>query len=66
MADCESDIVPNNGIEDAECPEQQDVSATPNVPGLVWPTRKSKRQAENVLVTVNAIETRRNNGVKTM
>jgi len=39
----ESDIVHNNGIEDPECPDQQDVSAAPNVPGLIWPTRKSKR-----------------------
>jgi len=61
-ADDESDIVQNNGIEDTECPEQQDVSAAPNVPGLVWPTRKSKSQAEKLLVTVNAAETRRNNG----
>jgi len=59
-ADDESDIEHNNGIEDPECPEQQDVSATPNVPGLVRPTRKSKRQAEKVLVTVIAVETRRN------
>jgi len=58
-ADDESDIGPNNGIEDLECPEQQDVSATPNVPGLVLSTWKSKRQAEKVLVTVNAVETRR-------
>jgi len=63
-ADNESDIGPNNGIEDPECPEQQDVSAAPNVPGLVRPTRKSKRQAERVLVTVNAVETRRNKGGK--
>jgi hypothetical protein len=41
-ADNESDIEPNNGIEDPECPEQQDVSAAPNLPGLVWPTRNSK------------------------
>ena len=54
----------NNGFEDPECPEQQDVSAAPNVPGLVRPTRKSKRQAETVLVTVNAVETRRNKGGK--
>jgi len=63
-ADDESDIEPNTGIEDPECPEQQDVSAAPNVPGLVRPTRKSKRQAEKVLVTVNAVETRRNKGGK--
>jgi hypothetical protein len=59
-----SDIGPNNGIEDLECPEQQDVSAAPNVPGLVRPTRKSKRQAEKLLVTVNAVETQRNKGGK--
>jgi len=64
-ADDESNIEHNNGIEDPECPEQQDVSAAPNVPGLVRLTRKSKRQAEKVLVTVNAVETRRNKGGKT-
>jgi len=63
-ADNESDIEHNNGIEDPECPEQQDVSAAPNVPGLVRPTRKSQSQAEKVLVTVNAVETRRNRGGK--
>ena len=63
-ANDESEIDQNNGIEDAECPEQQDVSAAPDVPGLVRPTRKSKRPAEKALVTVNAIETRRNKGVK--
>jgi len=63
-ADDDSDIEHNNCIEDPECPEQQDVSAAPNVPRLVRPTRKSKRQAEKVLVTVNAVETRRNKGGK--
>jgi len=60
----ESDIGPNIGIENPECPEQQDVGAAPNVPRLVGPTQKSKRQAEKVLVTVNAVETRRNKGGK--
>jgi hypothetical protein len=32
------------------------VSAAPNVPWLIRPTQKSKRQAENLLVTVNAME----------
>jgi hypothetical protein len=63
-ADDDSDIEHKNCIEDPECPEQQDVSAAPNLPGLVRPTRKSKRQAEKVLVTVNAVEMRRNNGGK--
>jgi len=65
-ADNKSDIEHNNCIEDPEYPEQQDVSATPNVPGLVRPTRKSKRQAEKVLLTVNAVEMRRNKGGKKM
>ena len=63
-ADDESDIQPNNGIEDPESPEQQDVSAAPYVPGLVRPTRKSKRQPEKMLLVVNAVETRRNKGRK--
>jgi len=63
-ADDESDLGPKNGIEDLECPEQQDVSAAPNVPGLVRPTWKSKRQAEKLLVMANAVETRRNKGGK--
>jgi len=62
VADIESDIVQDNGIEYLECPEKWDVSATPNVRRLIRPIRKSKRQAEQVLVTVNAIETRRNKG----
>jgi hypothetical protein len=40
------------------------VCAARNVPGLVQPTRKSKRQADKDLVTVNAVETRRNKGGK--
>jgi hypothetical protein len=63
-ADDDSDIEHNKCIEDLECPEQQDVRAAPNVPGLVRPTRKSKRQAEKVLMTVNAAETQRNKGGK--
>jgi len=63
-ADNDSDIEHKNCIKDPECPEQQDVSAAPNVPRLVWPIRKSKRQAEKVSVTVNAAEMRRNKGGK--
>jgi hypothetical protein len=63
-ADVESDMEQDNTIEDPESPEQRDVSAAPNVPGLIRPTRKSKRHAETVLVTVNTIEIRRNKGVK--
>jgi len=54
----------DNGIEDLENPEQHDVSAAPIVPGLIEPTRMSKRSDEMRLVTANAIETRRNKGNK--
>jgi len=63
-ADVEFDIEQDNSGVDPECPEQQDVNAAPNVPGLIRPTRKSKRQAEMVLITVDAIATRRYMGVK--
>jgi hypothetical protein len=63
-ADDESDIEHHNTIEDPECPEQNDVSAAPDVPRLVRLIRKSNRQDEKVLVTVNAVETLRNTGGK--
>jgi hypothetical protein len=63
-ADLEPDIEQENGIEDPECPEQQDVRATPNVPGLIWLTCESKGLEDNVGVMVNAIKMRRNTGVK--
>jgi hypothetical protein len=63
-ADDDSDVDHNNCIEDPECSEQHDVSTAPNVPGLVRPIPKSKRQAEKVLMTVNAAEMRRNRGGK--
>jgi len=53
-----------NSIDDSECPEEWDVNAAPNVHRLIRPTWRSKCQAETVLKTVNAIETRRNNGRK--
>jgi len=63
-ADNESHIEQDNGIEDPECPEEQDVSAVPNVPGLVRLTQKSTSQAEWLLMTVNAAQTRKNKGGK--
>jgi hypothetical protein len=59
-AEVESDMDQYNCIKHSQSPEQQDVSATPNFPGLIWPTWQSKRYDEKVLVMVNAIETRRN------
>jgi len=64
VADIESDMDQGNSIEDRESQAQRDVSTTPNVSRLIRLTPKSKRKAEQVLVTVNAIETRRNKGVK--
>jgi len=64
MAAIESDITQDNEIKDLECAGQLDVSSTPNVSGLTRPTQKSKSQAEKVFMTVNALETRRNKGVK--
>jgi hypothetical protein len=64
-ADDESNIEHNNVIEDLECPKQQDVSAAPNVPELVWPIWKSMRHAEKMLLTVNTVDRTRNNGRKT-
>jgi len=63
-ADIESDIDQHNTIEDVGCQEQRDVSAMANDPGLIRPTRKTKRKVEKVLMTVNAVKTRRNKGVK--
>jgi len=62
--DVESVMEQDKTIEDLQCPEQRDVRAAPNVPALIRPTRKSKRQAEKMLETVNAMEMRRHKGVK--
>jgi len=62
--DAESDIEQDDSIEDPEGQEQRDVSTAPNVPRLIRPTWESKSQAEAMLMTVNAIDTRMNKGVK--
>jgi len=64
-ADNESDVEQGNSIEDSQCPEQRDVSAAPNVPGLIRPTGRSKKKTDRGLVTVNATETRRIRGTRT-
>jgi len=66
VADFESAIEQENSVEEPECTEQRDVSAAPNVPRLIQPPQKSLRHAEKALMPVNAIEMRRNNGLKTM
>jgi len=63
-ADIGSDIQQDHSIGDLDCPVRRDVSTAPNVPRLIRPPRRSKRQAEKVLMTVNAIKMRRNKGLK--
>jgi len=62
--DIESDIVQGICIDDPQFPEQRNVSAVPNVAWLIQTTQKSNVQAEKVFVKVNAIQKRRNTGVK--
>jgi len=62
-AGIESETLQTNGIKEAECSHQLNLSVAPNVAGLVWPTRKSESQAETILVMVNSIEMRGNQGV---
>jgi len=64
-ADDQSDIVElHNDIKPQECPEHMVVSGARNDPGLTWPTWRSIKQAEKGLMTVTAMETRRNKGNK--
>jgi len=63
-ADDESDVQQDNAMEDPDSPNKRDVSAAQNVPGLILQTRRSNKMAEKVLMTVNALETRRNTGHK--
>jgi len=65
-ADNESKMELNNGVRDSEPQEQRDVSSAPNVPVLISPTRGSKINAQNMLITVGTMETRRSKGMKKM
>jgi hypothetical protein len=63
-ADNESDMELDNCSEVSETLEVRNVSAAPNVPGLIRPIRQSKKKVEKALLTVNIMETRRNKGIK--
>jgi hypothetical protein len=54
----------DNGSEESETPELRNVSAAPNVPGLIRPILPSEKKGEKALLTVNMMETRRNQGIK--
>jgi hypothetical protein len=45
-ADNESDVVLDHGTEDPQSPEQQGVSTTPNIAGVIWPILRIKKTAE--------------------
>ena len=62
--DNESDMELEKASEDSETPEVQNVSAAPNVPGLIRPIRQSRKKVEKELLTVNIMETRRSKGIK--
>jgi len=63
-ADNESNMELDNGSEISETPEQRNVSAAPNVSGLIRPIRRTKKKVEKAMMTVNIMETRRNKGIK--
>jgi hypothetical protein len=63
-ADNESDIEMDNGSEGLKPPEQWNVSATQNVPGLIRPIQCSQKKVEKPLMVVNIIGTSRNKGIK--
>jgi hypothetical protein len=64
QADNESDLELDNCREDSDTLKVRNVSEAPNVPGLIWPIRQSKNMVEKVLLTVNIMETRWNQGIK--
>jgi len=64
QADSESDMELDNGNGEQEPPELGNMSAAPNVPGLIRHILGSKKKVEKALLTVHIMETRRNNGIK--
>jgi len=63
-ADNESDMELHNSSECSATPQHQNVSAAPNVAALIRPIRRSKKNVEKTLITVNIMETRMNMGIK--
>jgi hypothetical protein len=50
--------------EDSETAKQWNVTAAPNVPGLIRPIRRLEKKVEKMLMIVNIVETRRNKRIK--
>jgi hypothetical protein len=63
-ADKESDMELDNGSEVSETLEVRNVSAAPNIPGLIRPIWQSKKLGGMAVLTVNIMETSRNKGIK--
>jgi len=63
-ADDQSDVEIRRGIKASEWLEHRVVSASPNVPALIRPTRRSMKQLKQRLMNVSAMETRSNKGNK--
>ena len=63
-ADNESDMELDNGSEESETSVLRNVSAAPNVPGLIRPIQLSKKKVEKALLTINLMKTRRNLAIK--
>ena len=59
----ESHMELESGTEDSETPEQRNVIAASNVPGLIRPIQWSKKKAEQTLMMVNIMETGRIKGI---
>jgi len=60
----ESDMELDNSSEESETMELPNVSAAPNVPGLIQPIVPSMKKVEKALLTVNIMEMRRDKGIK--
>jgi len=63
-ADKESDMELDTCSDVSETLGVRNVSAAPNVPGVIRPIRQSKKMVEKALLTVNIMETRRIKGIK--
>jgi len=57
--DDEYDVEQANGLDDPQSPETRNVSGATNVAQLIRPTPRSNRNAQNLFMTVNTMETRR-------
>jgi len=63
-ADNESETELDNGVEHSKPPEQRNVSDVLNIPGLIQPTLRLKKNSEQVLMMVGTMEMWRNKGIK--